>query len=326
MERKYLVTGGAGFIGSHLTERLLAQGGRVTVIDNLSTGKMENLIAVQDNEKLNIVIDSIMNEKLMEKLIQEVDEVYHLASSVGVDLIMREPIHTIENIFQGTAIVLKYASKFEKKILITSTSEVYGKSLDIPFKEDGDRVEGPTSIHRWAYANAKSLDEFLALAYYKTSQLPVVVVRLFNTVGPRQSADYGMVIPKMIKAALTNKNIQVYGDGKQTRCFCHVSDVVYALILLMGAKQSYGEVINVGSNREISMIDLANMIKTNLATDTDITLVPYEQIYPDGGFEDMRRRVPSIEKIYKLIKWEPKSTLEEIVKEVIKFQKVIQNQ
>jgi len=326
MKKKYLVTGGAGFIGSHLTEKLVNEGGQVTVIDNLSTGKIENLAGVMENEGLNVVIDSILNETLMEQLILEADEVYHLASSVGVELIMKEPVHTIENIFQGTAVVLKYASKYEKKILITSTSEVYGKSLDIPFKEDGDRVQGPTSIHRWAYANAKSLDEFLALAYYKTSKLPVIVVRLFNTVGPRQSADYGMVIPNMIKAALINRNIQVYGDGKQTRCFCHVSDVVEALTLLMSSKKSYGEVVNVGSNKEISMIDLANIIKNNLTLDTNITLVPYEKIYPDGGFEDMRRRVPSIDKIYKLIKWKPTFSLEEIIKEVIKFKKVIQNQ
>ena len=326
MKKKYLVTGGAGFIGSHLTEKLLKAGGQVTVIDNLSTGKIDNLSGVIENEDLNVIIDSILNDSLMEKLITETDEIYHLASSVGVELIMKQPIQTIENIFQGTAVVLKHASKYEKKILITSTSEVYGKSLDIPFKEDGDRVEGPTSIHRWAYANAKSLDEFLALAYYKTSKLPVLVVRLFNTVGPRQSADYGMVIPKMIKAALLEKNIQVYGDGKQTRCFCHVSDVVNALISLMGSKESYGEVVNIGSNEETSMLGLANLIKKNLNTDTDITLVPYEKIYPDGGFEDMKRRVPSIEKIYNLIKWKPTFSLEQIVNEVIKFQKVIQNQ
>ncbi len=264
MKKKYLVTGGAGFIGSHLTERLLKEGGEVTIIDDLSTGKMENLEGVLENENLTVVIDSILHDSLMEKLIIEADEIYHLASSVGVELIMKQPVHTIENIFQGTAVVLKHASKYDKKILITSTSEVYGKSLDIPFKEDGDRVEGPTTVNRWAYANAKSLDEFLALAYFKTSKLPVVVVRLFNTVGPRQSADYGMVIPKMTKAALINNNIQVYGDGKQTRCFCHVYDVVDALFSLMKLDKSFGKVINVGSNEEISMLELANIIKNNL--------------------------------------------------------------
>jgi len=326
MKKKYLVTGGAGFIGSHLTERLLNEGAKVTIVDDLSTGKMDNLEGVIENQDLNIIKDSILNDSLMDKLILESDEIFHLASSVGVELIMKEPVRTIENIFQGTAVVLKYAAKYDKKIIITSTSEVYGKSLDIPFNEDGDRVEGPTTINRWAYANAKSLDEFLALAYFKTTNLPIVVVRLFNTVGPRQSADYGMVIPKMIKAALIDKNIQVYGDGKQTRCFCHVYDVVDALISLMRTDKSYGQVVNVGSNQEVSMLDLANIIKENLEVDSKISLVPYEKIYPEGGFEDMRRRVPSIEKIFELVNWKPTFSLEEIVKEVIKFHKVNQNQ
>jgi len=322
MRRKYLVTGGAGFIGSHLTEKLILDGHKVTIIDDLSTGNMKNLENIINNENLELVIDSILNDSLMEKLITENDEIFHLASSVGVELIMKEPVHTIENIFQGTAIVFKYASKYRKKVLLTSTSEVYGKSLEVPFKEDGDRVEGPTTISRWAYANAKSLDEFLALAYFKTTKLPVVVVRLFNTVGPRQSGDYGMVIPKMIKAGMIDKNIQVYGDGLQTRCFCHVDDVTNALRILMNSKESFGEVINVGSNMEISMIKLAELIQKILNNDSKISVVPYETIYPDGGFEDMKRRVPSIEKISRLINWQPTILLDDIIKDVISYYKL----
>lgn len=321
MKKKYLVTGGAGFIGSHLTEKLLREGNKVTIIDDLSTGNLKNLEEYKGDENLEIVIDSILNDSLMKKLISETDEVFHLASSVGVELIMKNPIHTIENIFMGTAVVFKHASKYRKKVLLTSTSEVYGKSLDVPFREDGDRVEGPTTINRWAYANAKSLDEFLALAYFQTSKLPVVIVRLFNTVGPRQSGDYGMVIPKMINAGLKNKNIQVYGDGLQTRCFCHVKDVINALCSLMKTKDSFGEVINVGSDNEISMFKLAELVSQSLNNNSKISIIPYEEVYPKGGFEDMKRRVPSIDKIDNLINWKPTILLEEIVKDVIKYQK-----
>jgi UDP-glucose 4-epimerase len=316
MKKKYLITGGAGFIGSHLAERLIEEGNIVTIVDDLSTGKITNLSQIIDNPDLKIIIDTVLNESLLERLIRETDEIFHLASSVGVQLIMNNPVHTIENIFQGTAVVFKYAARYRKKVLLTSTSEVYGKSKDIPFKEDGDRVEGATTMHRWAYANAKALDEFLALAYFKTAALPVVVVRLFNTVGPRQSADYGMVIPKMISASIRDKQIQVYGDGLQSRCFCHVKDVIDALSLLMNNKKSEGEVINVGSNQEISMIDLAKKIKEKSPVESDIILVPYEKIYPNGGFEDMRRRVPSIEKIYNQIKWKPKASIDDIIEDV----------
>ena len=296
-------------------------GNSTSIIDDLSTGNLKNLEEYKGDENLEIVIDSILNDSLMKKLISETDEVFHLASSVGVELIMKNPIHTIENIFMGTAVVFKHASKYRKKVLLTSTSEVYGKSLDVPFREDGDRVEGPTTINRWAYANAKSLDEFLALAYFQTSKLPVVIVRLFNTVGPRQSGDYGMVIPKMINAGLKNKNIQVYGDGLQTRCFCHVKDVINALCSLMKTKDSFGEVINVGSDNEISMFKLAELVSQSLNNNSKISIIPYEEVYPNGGFEDMKRRVPSIDKIDNLINWKPTILLEEIVKDVIKYQK-----
>ncbi len=317
MKKKYLITGGAGFIGSHLAERLLEEGNIVTIVDDLSTGKIDNLKNIIDNPDLKIVIDSVLNESLLERIIRETDEIFHLASSVGVQLIMNNPVHTIENIFQGTAVVFKFAARYRKKVLLTSTSEVYGKSQDIPFKEDGDRVEGATTMHRWAYANAKALDEFLALAYFKTAGLPVVVVRLFNTVGPRQSADYGMVIPKMIGASIREKQIQVYGDGLQSRCFCHVNDVIDALCLLMKNKKSEGEVINVGSNQEISMIELAKKIKEKSQNEPEIVLVPYEKIYPNGGFEDMRRRVPSISKIFSLINWKPTFSIDDIIDSVL---------
>lgn len=312
----YMVTGGAGFVGSHLTERLLADGNSVIVVDDLSTGNIHNLDDVLENQRLRIVIGSILDVVLMEKLIREVDVIFHLASAVGVKLIMSSPVDTIEKIFDGTAVVFKYAARYRKKILITSTSEVYGKSGDVPFKEDGDRVEGPTSMHRWAYACAKSLDEFLALAHYKTSALPVVVVRLFNTVGPRQSSAYGMVLPTLVEAALLGKTLSVYGDGNQTRCFCHVCDVVEALLGVMTEKLCEGKVINIGSNHEISIIELAKKVIEVTKSKSDIKLIPYNQVYPDGGFEDMHRRVPCIKRVKELIGWEPRTNLEDIISTV----------
>jgi UDP-glucose 4-epimerase len=315
----YLITGGAGFIGSHLAEKLIINGDNVTVIDDLSTGNINNLELIIDNQNFRLVVGSVLDESLMENLIRDTNKIFHLASSVGVDLIMANPVHTIENIFQGTAVVLKYASRYRKKVLITSTSEVYGKSKDIPFHEDGDRLEGATTVHRWAYANAKALDEFLGLAYYKQSKLPVIIVRLFNTVGPKQSAVYGMVIPKMIEAAILGNSITVYGDGSQTRCFCHVQDVINALLLLMGKKSAEGKVVNIGSNEEISISTLANKIKQKIKTNSDIVFIPYAKIYPDGGFEDMQRRVPSIERVNDLIGWKPTFTIDEIIESVFKY-------
>ena len=315
--KHYLVTGGAGFIGSHLTEKLINDGNRVTVIDDLSTGDIHNLDAVTNHAHLKIIIGSVLNNALMEPLVREVDEIFHLASAVGVKLIMENPVDTIETIFQGTNVVFKYAARYRKKVLLTSTSEVYGKSKDVPFKEEGDRLEGPTTMHRWAYACAKSLDEFLALAHSKTSGLPVVVIRLFNTVGPRQTSSYGMVIPNLVEAALQERTLTVYGDGKQTRCFCHVHDVTEALCELMSKEQCEAKVINVGGNKEVSIIELARKVLEITKSKAEIKLIPYEQAYPGGGFEDMLRRVPCIDRIKKLINWVPKNNLENIISSVV---------
>ena len=260
LDMNYLITGGAGFIGSHLTAALLRAEHKVTVIDDLSTGRIDNLDGVRDHANLRVIIGSVLERDLLEPLIRDSDGVFHLASAVGVKLIMDQPVTTIETIFQGTDAVLKFAARYRRKVLLTSTSEVYGKSEALPFKEDGDRVEGATVMHRWAYACAKALDEFLALAHYKKSALPVVVARLFNTVGPRQTAQYGMVVPRFVEAALRGYPLQVYGDGKQTRCFCHVTDVVSALQQLIADPTCVGEVFNVGTEQEVSMLALAERV------------------------------------------------------------------
>jgi UDP-glucose 4-epimerase len=315
--KHYLVTGGAGFVGSHLTEKLLYSGNRVTVIDDLSTGDIHNLDAVINLPQLKVIIGSVLDMGLMEPLVREVDGIFHLASAVGVKLIMANPTATIETIFQGTSVVFKYAARYRKKILLTSTSEVYGKSRDVPFKEESDRVEGPTTMHRWAYACAKSLDEFLALAHAKTSGLPVVVVRLFNTVGPRQASQYGMVIPTLVEAALQGRTLTVFGDGEQTRCFCHVLDVVEALHRMMTERRCEGTVINVGSSEEVSILSLAHEILRITGSKSEIRLIPYNQAFPNGGFEDMQRRVPCIARAKEFIGWEPKRSLEEIIRSVV---------
>ncbi|MFA7184662.1 MAG: GDP-mannose 4,6-dehydratase [Victivallales bacterium] len=314
--KHYLVTGGAGFIGSHLSEKLIETGNQVTIIDDLSTGDIHNLDTIIDHPKCSIIIGTILDATLMEPLIRNCDAVFHLASAVGVKLIMDRPVETIEKIFDGTAVVFKYAARYRKKVLLTSTSEVYGKSKDVPFKEDGDRVEGPTSMHRWACACAKSLDEFLALAHSKESELPVAVVRLFNTVGPRQAAAYGMVIPNLIGAALKGLPLNVHGDGEQTRCFCHVADVVEALYKVMNGKNCEAKIINIGSCDEISILELARKIVEITNSKSEVKLIPYAQVYPNGGFEDMRRRVPSIERAKELIGWEPRKNLEDIIRDV----------
>lgn len=314
--KHYLVTGGAGFIGSHLSEKLIKTGNQVTIIDDLSTGNIHNLDSIIDHPQCNIIIGTILDGTLMEPLIRNCDAVFHLAAAVGVKLIMDRPVETIEKIFDGTSVVFKYAARYRKKVLLTSTSEVYGKSKDVPFKEDGDRVEGPTSMHRWAYACAKSLDEFLALAHSKESELPVVVARLFNTVGPRQAAAYGMVIPNLVEAALKELPLNVHGDGRQTRCFCHVSDVVEALCKLMTEKNCEAKVINVGSEDETSIMELARKIVEITGSKAEIKLIPYEQVYPNGGFEDMQRRVPCIDRVNELIGWGPRKNLDDIIRDV----------
>jgi len=315
---KALITGGAGFVGSHLVDLLVDSGYEITIIDNLSTGKIENIDKHLTNKSVKLIVGSAEDEKIMEPLIQNCDCVFHLAATVGVELILAQPMQTIHNMFDTTAVVMKMASRYRKKVLLTSTSEVYGKSADVPFLESGDRLEGPTTTHRWAYASVKALDEFLALAYYKIERLPVSIVRLFNTVGPRQSADYGMVIPKMVRASLANEDLKVHGDGLQTRCFCHVHEAVNGIKLVMESDNCNGEVINIGSDEETSILSLAKMVQEQTGSKNNINLIPYEEAFPEGGFEDMRRRVPAIEKVSRLVGWSPKISLNQIITDVIK--------
>jgi UDP-glucose 4-epimerase len=313
---KAFITGGAGFIGSHLTEALLEQGHEVFILDDLSTGSAENFRPFKTNPKFHYHIASFMDVPLVNELIDCADVTYHLAAAVGVKLIVESPVHTIETNVRGTEIVLAAAAKKQKPVFVASTSEVYGKSTEFPFREEGDLVMGATSKGRWSYACSKAIDEFLALAYFREKKLPTVVGRLFNTVGPRQTARYGMVLPTFARQALANEAITVYGDGTQSRCFCHVKDTVRALIGLMQNDKSYGEVFNIGSTREISIEGLASLVKEQAGSTSAITKIPYAEAYAEG-FEDMMRRVPSIEKIKNHIGWEPRFALEEIVRDVI---------
>ena len=312
---QYLVTGGAGFIGGFLCERLIAEGHHVTVLDNMSTGKYDNVAHLDGQERFRLIIDSVTNERLAEDLVRGCDAIVHLASAVGVKLIMDRPVQVIETIFQGTDTILRLASRYRKLVMITSSSEVYGKSENVPFREDGDRLEGPTSKHRWAYACAKALDEFLALAHWKETRLPVICVRLFNTVGPRQTGQYGMVVPRFVQAALSGESLIVHGDGKQSRCFCHVEDVVEALVGLLSCKAAHGLVVNVGTDQEISILDLANQIIATTQSKSTIKHISYDAAFGEG-FEDMRRRVPSLERIHQLIGWRPKRNLDTIIRDV----------
>lgn len=318
---KALVTGGAGFIGSHLCERLMEEGSHVTVIDDLSTGKYANIGHLEGHERFKLVIDSILNTALMEELVKDVDVVFHLASAVGVSLIIDQPVKTIETIVGGTDVVLSAARRYRKRVLITSTSEVYGKGSKVPFSEDDDTVQGSTSIRRWAYANAKAMDEFLAFAHWHETRLPVICVRLFNTVGPRQTGQYGMVIPRFVQQALRGDPITVYGDGEQSRSFCHVLDVVEALTKLMACDAALGKVVNIGNPEEVTMNELAERVKKLAASDSVIRRISYEEAYV-GGFEDMRRRVPDISRANGLIGFAPKNTLEDILRDVVAYYRV----
>ena len=315
---KALITGGAGFIGSHLAERLLQLEHDVLVLDNLSTGSIENIVHLKTDKRFSYVIDSVTSESLLAEMIDSSDVVFHLAAAVGVKLIVEQPVHTIETNVHGTEVVLKHANKKKKLVFIASTSEVYGKSADVPFRESADVVLGPSAKHRWAYACSKLIDEFLALAYWKEKKLPVVIVRLFNTVGPRQTGQYGMVLPTFVRQALSGHPITVFGDGTQSRSFTYVSDVVDALIALASERRAVGEVFNIGNTGEISIIDLATRVKTLTCSDSPIQLVPYDQAY-EAGFEDMPRRVPDISKLRALVGYEPKVELDEIIRRVIEY-------
>lgn len=320
MATRALITGGAGFIGSHLAEQLLNRGYEVTVIDNLSTGNFENIAPLERRIGFRFAIEDIRNATVMDRLVSECDVIYHLAAAVGVLNIVSSPIDTIETNVGGTEVVLKTARRYRRKVLLASTSEVYGKNEKVPFSEDDDRTLGPTTKSRWSYAASKELDEFLALAYHRAADLPVVIFRLFNTVGARQRGHYGMVVPRFVRWALKNEPIQVYGDGTQQRCFCNVNDVVQAIIGLGEASNVNGEVFNIGSNEEISIYELAERIKARTHSRSEIQLIPYDQAY-EAGFEDMRRRVPDIRKIQACIGWQPTTSLDETIDQIIAYQK-----
>ena len=312
---RVLITGGAGFIGSHLAEALLEDHHDVFVIDDLSTGSIENIDRLKSHPHFDYLIDGIANEPVLAEHIDRSDVVVHLAAAVGVRLIIEAPVRTIETNVHGTEVVLRHAAKKKKLVLIASTSEVYGKGNDVPFSEDDDLVMGATTKHRWAYACSKAIDEFMALAYWKEKNVPVIIARLFNTVGPRQSGRYGMVIPSFVDQALTGKPITVFGDGSQTRSFAYVGDVVQALLALLKEPSAVGQVFNIGNDQEISILDLARTVKRLTGSDSEIMKIPYEKAY-EAGFEDMPRRVPDLRKIKKLLGWAPTVTLEELLAKI----------
>lgn len=315
---KILITGGAGFIGSHLAEKLLKSGNEISVIDNLSTGKYSNIIHLIKKPEFKYKIDSILNRDILNDLIREADQIYHMAAAVGVKYIIDNPLLSLRTNIVGTENILEFANKYKKKVLIASTSEIYGKSDKIPFKEEDDRLLGSTHISRWSYSSAKAIDEFLALAYFREKKLPVVIVRCFNTVGPRQTGQYGMVIPKFVHNALLNHPLTIFGDGKQSRCFCDVDDVTDGMIKLMNNKEAEGEIFNIGNDKEITIEDLAKKIKKMTGSKSKIEHIRYEDAYEEG-FEDMYHRKPDLTKINKLIGFEPKYNLDQILQRTIAY-------
>jgi UDP-glucose 4-epimerase len=312
---RYLITGGAGFIGSHLAERLLEKGEQVVLLDNLSTGSMENIRHLKGSDRLEYHLDGIENRHMLAELVDDADVIVHLAAAVGVKLIVESPVRTIETNVNGTQMVLEAASKKKKLVLIASTSEVYGKNTNVPFHEDADLVLGATTKGRWSYAASKALDEFLALSYWKEKNQPVIVVRFFNTVGPRQTGRYGMVLPNFVKRALDGDPIEVYGNGQQSRCFCDVRDTVEALLRLMPLDRAVGEVINIGNTEEVTIENLAKIVKHRTGSESAIQFVPYDKAY-EPGFEDMMRRVPSIDKLHALTGFRPQTNLADIIDRV----------
>ncbi len=313
---KYLITGGAGFIGSHLAERLLDDGHAVLALDDLSTGRFENVAHLEARAGFQLLVANVTDPEIVERCVNDCQTVFHLASAVGVRLVVDQPVRTIETIVNGTDVVLRACARYRRPVLLTSTSEVYGKSAKVPFAEGDDTVMGPTTTRRWAYACAKALDEFLALAHWHETRLPVVVARLFNTVGPRQTGRYGMVIPRFIEQGLVGEPLTVYGDGRQTRCFAHVADIVGALVALMAHPESRGQVFNIGNHEEVSILQLAERVKSLTGGKSPIRLVPYGEAYT-AGFEDMHRRVPDLTKIHKLIGYKPTRSLDHILADVI---------
>ncbi|MDZ7698190.1 MAG: GDP-mannose 4,6-dehydratase [Deltaproteobacteria bacterium] len=318
---KVLITGGAGFIGSHLAERLLEKGDEVFIVDNLWTGSLNNISEIQNHERLHLVVDTILNESVMNELIFKIDRIYHLAAAVGVRNVMDHPVETLDTNVKGSEVVLRLANRFKKKIFIASTSEVYGKHVEHDLAEDDNRVMGSVKKRRWAYACSKTLDEFLALAYFDEKKLPVVIGRLFNTVGPRQTGQYGMVLPNFVQCALLGKPITVYGDGTQTRSFMHVTDVLNAMTALMDKSEAEGEIFNIGNNQEVQIKELAHKVKRMTGSSSEIEEIPYEKAY-GPGFEDMERRCPNIEKLKNIIGFEPSYDLEAIVQSVVDYFKM----
>lgn len=313
---KALITGGAGFIGSHLAERLLSTGHEVIVIDDLSTGSIENIEHIQNNPRFRFVYDNVRNSETVHILIEQCDVIFHLAAAVGVQLIVDNPVHTIETNIHGSEVVLSIANKFRKKILIASTSEVYGKSEAVPFREDDDTVLGSTKFSRWSYACSKAIDEFLGLAYHEQYGLPVIVTRFFNTVGPRQTGRYGMVVPRFVECALRNKPIMIYGTGKQSRCFAYIGDVVDAAIALMNCPQAPGRVYNIGSTEEIAIEDLAKKIIGMTSSKSELRYISYEEAY-GRPFDDMMRRIPCLDRIKQIVGYQPKTNLDQILQSVV---------
>lgn len=317
-----LITGGAGFIGSHLSESLLQGGHSVMVVDDLSTGQFANIQHLAGNPNFKFAIETITNETVMDRLVSECDVIFHLAAAVGVELIVQSPVRTIETNILGSEMVLRTARRYRKKVLIASTSEVYGKTEKTPFKEDDDSVFGPTIRSRWSYATSKAVDEFLALAYHQEMGLPVVIFRLFNTIGPRQRGRYGMVVPRFVRQSLANEPITVYDDGQQSRCFCNVRDVVRGIVGLATEPTAEGQVFNIGSQEEITILDLARKVKAKTGSQSEILLVPYEEAHA-AGFEDMRRRMPDTGKINAAIGWEPTTLLDESLDQIIEYYRTL---
>ncbi|MCK4654860.1 MAG: GDP-mannose 4,6-dehydratase [Candidatus Cloacimonetes bacterium] len=315
---KILITGGAGFIGSHLVEKLLEEGNEISVIDNLSTGKYSNIIHLIKDPNFKYTLDSILNREILKKLIKECNQVYHMAAAVGVKYIIDNPLLSLRTNIVGTENVLEFANKYKKKVLLASTSEIYGKSNKMPFEEEDDRLLGSTHITRWSYSASKAIDEFLALAYYREKKLPIVIVRCFNTVGPRQIGQYGMVIPKFVRNALLNHPITVYGDGKQSRCFCDVDDVTDGMIKLMNCKKAEGGIFNIGTDKDITIEELAQKIKKMTNSRSKIEYIKYEDAYEEG-FEDMRSRKPDLSKIKKFIEYKPKYDLDQVLEKIINY-------
>ena len=319
---RVLVTGGAGFIGSHLVDQLLDSGHEITILDDLSTGRRENVAHREGNPRFRAVYDTVLAADTVDELIHDADMVMHLAAAVGVKYIIENPLHSMRVNVRGTENVLESADRHGTRVMLFSTSEIYGKSPDVPFREDADRLLGPPTIHRWSYSTAKAVDEILGLAYHEKHDLPVIIVRLFNTCGPRQRGRYGMVVPSFVEQALRSGKITVYGDGTQTRCFGHVADVVDGVVALMGCEEANGEIFNIGSNEEVSIIQLARRVRDLTGSSSDIVLVPYAEAY-EPGFEDMARRVPDLNKVHEFVGYEPKRTLDDILHAVIDERRAI---